>query len=146
MKLSPNLHRLTDFMDIILDWVPNNKTLDAIYEIHAHPEKRARCYAQISTSDETHYKIGLYRCYYSTTRLKPLKRTLRTFSTLDLLMTLAHEIAHLYEWKHTPYRQILECRIGVDLMERAIKLGYTSEEDEMGVKKVDKSKTYSLTL
>jgi hypothetical protein len=144
MKLSPGLQSLTDFIDIIELWTPNHKSIDRIYELFPHPDKLARCYAQISTSDDRHYQIGLYRRYYYLERLKPLKRSLHKFSTLDTLMHLAHELSHLYDWEHTPYRQILENRIGVDLMERAKELGYLSEEVELG-RKIERKKSYSLS-
>jgi hypothetical protein len=143
-NLSPNLTSLSDFMDIVLAYVPRGKRIVKIYELHPHPEKLARCYAQISTSNDREYSIGLYRTYYRLDHLRPLKRTLKEFSTLDTLMHLAHEISHLVEWEHTPYRQVLECRIGVELMERAIELGYVSEEKELG-RRVDRKKCYSLS-
>ena len=131
-------------MDIVLAYVPRGKRIVRIYELHPHPKRLSHCYAQISTTDERNYSIGVYRKYYRTDRLKPLKRTLKEFSTLDTLMHLAHEIAHLYDWEHTPYRQVLECRIGVEFMERLDELGYLSEELELGTK-IDRKRCYSLS-
>ena len=60
---------------------------------------------------------------------KPLKVTYTPFTLIESLECLAHELAHLRHFKHTPAHKILECKIKAKFM-CMIKLhGYKSDED-----------------
>lgn len=64
------------------------------------------------------------KCYL---RLKP-------YSKIDILMNLAHELAHITYWDHCPNRQILESRITMLFMNQLLRDGYISEEEELKTK------------
>ena len=145
IKFTPNLQSLEDFLPVIESWIPQGKKLTKIYECYAHPDKKDQFYANINTYDHVNFTIGVYLYRYRLERVKPLERVKRRYSTIDILIHLAHEISHLYEWEHTPQRQIIESQITVDLMIRAIELGYVSEEVELKTKKPDFKKTYSIS-
>ena len=53
------------------------------------------------------------------------------FSRIDLLSTLAHELAHVCgDFDHTPSHKITECLITQIFMSRLERIGYVSEEAE----------------
>jgi len=54
----------------------------------------------------------------------------RHFTRIELLCTLAHELAHLLDLDHTPDHKELECRITGIFMRKLKKEGYKSEEVE----------------
>lgn len=54
----------------------------------------------------------------------------KTKEVIELLCTLAHELAHLLEFDHTPAHKELEARITSIFMRRLQKDGYISEEAE----------------
>lgn len=56
------------------------------------------------------------------------------FSKIDLLTHLAHELAHMEDWKHTPKHKKLETKILSAFMSKLIKDGYVSEEKELNEK------------
>lgn len=53
------------------------------------------------------------------------------YSKIEILNTLAHEMAHTVDWKHTPKHKKLESRITNAFMNYLQKEGYVSEEEEM---------------
>lgn len=55
----------------------------------------------------------------------------RIHSRIDILKLLAHEIAHMEDWKHTPKHEALCSKITVAFMKMLNGEGYTSEEDEL---------------
>lgn len=57
----------------------------------------------------------------------------KPFSTMDLLITLAHELSHVAtDFDHTPNHKIIECKILIIFMKKLLKDGYISEEIELG--------------
>jgi len=144
IELTTNLKALGDFQEIIESWVPKGKRITKIYEVHPHPLKRDQFYAHITTHTHRCYQIGMYVTHYRLERLKPLERRLKAYTTIDLLMHLAHELSHLWLWDHTPQRQIIECEITKDFMNRLTELGYDSEETEYSQRKSNRPKNYSI--
>ena len=57
------------------------------------------------------------------------------FSRIDLLNHLAHELAHMLHWRHTPEHKILESKITTLFMKQLLRDGYVSEEDELNRKR-----------
>lgn len=66
-------------------------------------------------------------------KLKPLSICVGNYSSLDILAYLAHELSHMRYWEHSPHRTILECKLNIIFMKRAIKEGYISEEVEFNI-------------
>lgn len=73
--------------------------------------------------------INLY--FVKVSSFKPLRRKIGPFSKIDLLELLAHELAHLTHWEHTPSHKALEARLKRLFMTQLEKTGYISEEQEM---------------
>jgi hypothetical protein len=59
------------------------------------------------------------------------KKEKHEYSKIDLLGHLAHEMAHLKYWTHTPEHKMLECKLTVIFMRHLLKSGYVSEEEEI---------------
>jgi hypothetical protein len=70
------------------------------------------------------HRIWLHTHYYSGEEEK-------RFSKIDILNHLAHEIAHMEDWKHTPRHKRLEAKIVRAFMKRLEADGYISEEMEL---------------
>lgn len=148
IKFAKDLQGLSHFEDIIEEWIPPGREILDFYVIPAREDQIAQVYGNITTDPydrSKKYRVGMYLHYYSTVRLKPLKRVLRAYSTLELLRTVAHEVSHLYDWLHTPHQQIIEAQILENFMLRLIDLGYVSEEQEMNRSRVHKKAAYSIT-
>jgi hypothetical protein len=80
------------------------------------------------------FQIGLMLHKQRVKRYKPKVEIKNVpYSKLDLLHYFAHELAHLRYWDHSPHRTILECKLNMIFMERAIKEGYISEEVEFNI-------------
>lgn len=109
-----------------------NRKLIKVYYIPLQKGKISRisgiCGRHIGTNQ---YDIGLYNQYWKTQRLRPLSRIRKPLSTLDILHTFAHELAHMVHWDHTPDHKRLECQLMMMFMTMAKKDGYVSEEDEL---------------
>ena len=77
------------------------------------------------------YTLSLYGSYKKEVRIDPnLEMVIRPYSKIDILNTLAHELAHLKHWDHTPEHKLLESELTILFMERLLKSGYISEEEE----------------
>ena len=77
------------------------------------------------------HRITLYTKYL----LMELKKgevhiTIEKYSKIDTLCFLAHELAHLRYWDHTPDHKELETTITASFMKMLRKDGYNNEEDE----------------
>ena len=54
----------------------------------------------------------------------------RPYTALELLCTLAHELAHIKHWDHTCHHKMLENHITTIFMQKLHKDGYISEEKD----------------
>lgn len=75
------------------------------------------------------YRIILRSHRVLVMRREPLKTKLENYTVIEMLECLAHELAHLRHWKHTPEHKLLECQIKTIFMYRLKRLGYKSDED-----------------
>lgn len=82
-----------------------------------------------SKLDRVYISMNLH--YIKTLGLKPVKRKVEPFSKIDLLEHLAHELAHLVDFDHTPKHKKLESKIASIFMTLLQKSGYVSEEHEL---------------
>lgn len=83
------------------------------------PKKKKRIYIT----------INLY--FWKLESLKPVKRKLSPFSKIDLLESLAHELAHAVDFDHTTRHKKLEAKMKSMFMTMLEKEGYISEEHEL---------------
>lgn len=78
------------------------------------------------------YEITLYTEYWKTVSLKPFKRVRKPYSKIDILVSFAHELAHIqYFQPHTPKHKSLEAMFIAIFMSKLEREGYISEEHEM---------------
>jgi len=76
--------------------------------------------------------ISLNLYSWKLVKIKPFKRIFIPFSKIDLLMGLAHELAHhTVGFKHTPKHKKLENRLCGIFMTMLENEGYISEEHEL---------------
>lgn len=133
MKISKDLKWLIPFLDAARPLVPKMKKLKKISKNSAQTKKVHRSHAAISFFFETkHYEISMYLQYQKIRKFgDPSTVTLGYYTKIDLLTSLAHELAHLYHWDHTPEHKTLESRLTILFMEMLKNSGYTSEEREI---------------
>ena len=115
---------------------PRIKKLKRIYKIPFVLEKRQKTTGVCNTYTNGTYEIGLSLNYQHIT-FKNCNTTIekKCFSKLDILHTLAHELAHLYYDDHCPKHKKLECKFLSRFMTILEKDGYISEEYELQTKK-----------
>ncbi len=133
MQISKSLKWLELYIDDIRETLPELKLLKSVvcrspktnlYEVQ-------RIHAICHKYQNGTFQIGLMLHKQRVKRYKPKVEIKNVpYSKLDLLHFLAHELSHLRYWDHSPHRVILECRLHVIFMKRAIKEGYISEEME----------------
>jgi hypothetical protein len=80
------------------------------------------------------FHLSMYTEYVKTVKIHPeVKLEIKPLSKIDMLMALAHEIAHLRYWDHCPKRQILESELTAMFMVELAKSGYISEEESESI-------------
>lgn len=104
--------------------------LTRVYPVPLKQDCVSRFLGKCSTVNDKDFEISLYTQYWLTQKLYPLIRVRRNLSTIDILHSFAHELAHLVYWDHTPERMKLECDIMKMFMTMLKNDGYISEEDE----------------
>lgn len=137
---SSDLEWMRPYVNKVKRIVPVHK-LEKIVSLKASLDKLNRMYGQLVTEtwEEKGYVnrrsrkyISLYVTYCETVTLKPFKRVIKPYSKIDLLTTLAHELAHLvYDDTHTTKHTKLENRICSLFMTMLENDGYISEEHEL---------------
>lgn len=91
--------------------------------------KKHQVYGSITKSE----KKGLYTIfmYLNAQRCNPKGfESFRAFTPIELLCTLAHELAHIKHWYHTPSHKMLENHLCTIFMQQLRSDGYISEEKD----------------
>ena len=132
IKISKELEWVRPYLRKIKHLVPVD-TVPKILAVKADKEKLHNHRAIICRDEltkEIHY-ISLYLFVYRTKRIEPFTRYKITYSKIDILSHLAHELSHLTHWFHTPDHIILQNKINNIFMRHLKKTGYKSEEYEL---------------
>ena len=132
IKLPKNIEWLREYIDLAKSQVPVHR-LDKLYVISASTNRSHKIHGVLNelTGRPKSYDLGMYLMYQSyTVGEAGVSIELKAYSKIDILRTLAHELAHLKHWEHTPQHAILESKITVKFMKKLEKEGYVSEEDE----------------
>jgi hypothetical protein len=116
---------MRDYIDSIKHLLPNIKRLKKISLKKGNKERWQHCHGLITYMDGNSYRITLYRNYHDLPSDK-----IKAYSTIDLLQYLAHELAHLEHWDHTPDHKQLECILMQIFMTKLKQDFYVSEEEE----------------
>lgn len=140
VKISEELMWLEPYLKKVSNIVPVHK-IEKIVAGKPRVDQIQHCQAQLVT--ETNTKTGqiirqyiTMNLYYLKARsLNPLERMKKPYSKVDLLETLAHELAHFEDIHHTPKHKKLQNKICTIFMNMLEKTGYVSEEHEMKTNK-----------
>ena len=125
MVISKELGWMKDYIPLVSHLLPKLKQLKKITTKKGNRERWQHCHGLITYYDKKSFRITLYTTYHSIMSDKIIP-----YTTIDLLQYLAHELAHLEHWNHTPQHKQLECMIMSIFMTKLSQDGYTSEEDE----------------
>ena len=130
MYISKDINWLKSFIDEVKPMFPKIKQVKSIKIMKTSYSKRDRAYGQIAELDKG-YKISI-RTSFQHIDFYPLCITLKPFSKIDMLITLAHELSHLYHWTHSPEHKLLENHIANVFMFKLKSDEYKDEENELG--------------
>ena len=125
MVIVKELEWMRDYIDNVSHLLPKIKQLKKISSKKGNKERWQHCHGLITYFDNKSFRITLYLTYHDI-----LTDKIKNYSTIDLLQYLAHELAHLEHWDHTPQHKQLECILMGIFMIRLSNEGYISEEVE----------------
>jgi hypothetical protein len=131
-KIAPELEWVRPFLECVEHLVPIAR-LPKIQALKGRVDKVHNFRAVImkdELTDEIFY-ISLYLYVYRTKRLNPYSRYKVTYGKITILEHLAHELAHMNHWNHTPAHKKLESLIAIEFMNLLEKQGYISDEYEL---------------
>lgn len=139
MKINHKLEFMREYIDLVKRLVPINRLMK-IYVINPSVDKRHQIegvlYTYTKGKNKGNAVMGLYLYYQELVFSSDgISVKLKKYSTMDLLRTLAHELAHLIEHEHGPAHAKLEIKILKKFMDRLEQKGYISEENEDRKKK-----------
>ena len=130
MKISKEIQWMLPFIHSVEAMIPKVKKLDSIKTIRTSILKRDRMYGELTMFTDNHFGLKI-RVKYQYIEFNPLKVTIKKLSKVDILSTLAHELAHLYHDTHSPEHKILENQLNTVFMYKLKQQGYISEEKEL---------------
>jgi len=130
IKYHPDLVWLRPYVEAGLKYVPRRSKLSRIHAVKPQPNKCLGFFGQLSETDSG-LCLSLYTHYFHYISWFPKKRKIEPFSKIDLLQTLAHEMAHCTHWEHTTEHKKLENKICNLFMRMLSQDGYESEEKEL---------------
>jgi hypothetical protein len=126
MIIIRELEWMRGYIDTVTHLLPKIRQLKKISSKKGNKEKWQHFHGLITYFDKKSFRITLYSTYHDMPSDKIVN-----YSTIDLLQYLAHELAHLEHWDHTPQHKQLECIIMGIFMIRLYNEGYISEEVEL---------------
>lgn len=116
---------MREYIASVSHLLPKLKQLKKVFSKTGNKEKWQHCHGLITYYDKKSFRIMIYKTYHSF-----IRDSILPYSTIDLLQYLAHELAHLEHWDHTPQHKQLECIIMGIFMTKLQEAGYISEEAE----------------
>lgn len=130
MYISKKFKWTKSFIDEVVPMFPKLKKVKKLNVVRSSFTTRDRFYGQITETDNK-FNITI-RHVYQYIDFYPLSITLKPLSKIDILATLAHELAHVYHWNHSPEHKLLENQILNIFMFKLKSDGYKDEETELG--------------
>lgn len=125
MIITKHIEWMRDYVNSVEHLVPKVKYVKRITSKRSSPDRNQLVHGVITYVNSMNHKISIYVSYKDKTTNK-----IKNYSTISLLHTLAHELAHLDYFEHNPDRLLLECEITKVFARKLKKAGYISEEDE----------------
>ena len=131
MIIAKELEWTREYIESVTHLLPHLKNLKRINTRKASKKFIQWCHGVCTKYyNGKNFRITLYTNAMSIKKIKPLNINIVQYSKMEMLMTLAHELAHLEHWNHTPDHKSLECTIGLVFMAKLKAEGYVSEEEE----------------
>lgn len=123
---------LLPFYEEVKDLLPKHR-LKAIHHARLAKGKIQRVCAQLWKVENSYdFELTIYSHYWLYKKLKPLVREKRPYSKIDLLVTFAHELAHIQHFMpHNTAHKSLEAALIILFMQKLDEDGYISEEHEL---------------
>lgn len=126
MIIVKKLEWVREYVQLVSHLLPKIKQLKKISSKTGNRERYQHCHGLITYFDKKSFRITLYITYHCV-----ITDRIAEYSTMDLLQYLAHELAHLEHWDHTPSHKQLECILLGIFMTKLSQDGYVSEEHEL---------------
>ena len=134
--ISKKLSWVSEYLELVSHLVPLERIRRIASKTPTYKENQL-CHGIISRYYRSkYYKITIYTAYQRvkfkriTNKNYELDISIQRYSKIDLLQTLAHELAHSVHWDHTVNHKMLELAIQEIFMVKLSKEGYVSEEYE----------------
>lgn len=131
MYISKRLEWLQEYLNLVKPIYTKIKKLTKIKIMKTSYKSRDRAYGLLTEMNDGTFVLSL-RDVYQYLEFYPLSVEIKPLSKIDILSTLAHELAHFYHDTHSPEHNILENQIKTIFMLHLKLKGYISEEDELG--------------
>lgn len=125
MIIAKRLEWTREYISAVEHLLPHLKQLKRISTKTGNKERFQHCHGLITYYDRRSYRMTLYITWHD-----QIKDKIVPYSTIDLLKYLAHELAHLEHWDHTPDHTSLEAILVGIFMTKLKAAGYISEEQE----------------
>jgi len=125
MKIVKELEWVRGYISAVSHLLPKIKQLKKISSRRGSKEYWQHFHGLITYFDKKSFRITLYITYHDT-----LSDKIKSYSSIDILQYLAHELSHLEHWDHTTSHKQLECIIMGIFMTKLAQDGYISEEEE----------------
>ena len=121
-KICRELEWIRPYLELGMTYVSAGSFVERI-GLWSYGNKKSgkNCYAALYRADKGPCRIWIHR-HFDEHRLH---------SRMDILKILAHELAHIEEWEHTPKHESLCSKITIAYMKMLRQDGYISEEFEM---------------
>ena len=143
MKIDPRLEWVRPYLDLVNDLVDLND-LRSISVITVTEKKKQTLQGELLNKfflkrpPRCEIRLAIKYQKWQVKKVKGFGNVvgLLDYSAIDILVTLAHELAHLAlvhnlnDYNHTPNHKILECVIAMRFMVKLNEDGYVSEENE----------------
>ena len=129
MKVSSELSWMMPYLEIAKNFVDTSQ-LTEVYHTRCSKclTKKNRYMGQCTMMEDDTYIIGVYIDWIHVVSMTKPKYKIHKYTRIEMLMILAHELAHLKYWDHCPQRQILESEMTIAFMFQLESEGYISEE------------------
>lgn len=129
MKISKYFLWLAPYVNSSIPHIKNLYRLKRISARSPRKDQIQRCNAITTIDENKNYKITIYRFFQNIDISNGIEIALEPYSKIDILESLAHELAHLEHWNHTPEHKKLENKLLNLFMGKLKRSGYVSEEE-----------------
>lgn len=126
MIITKQLEWMRSYIENVAHIVPSVQYIRRISTKRANEDRTQHIHGLMTYVNKRDFRICLYVTYKSR-----IDDTIKEYTTIELLHTLAHELAHLNTPIHSAERMNLECSIMAVFMSHLSRDGYISEEEEI---------------